>query len=89
MNDYPTDEQLETIKNWKADDFVGLMKYVRFLWNYADVGYWVEIEGEYRISTAGWSGNEDIIFAMKQNHIWWMMFWYQSQRGGHYIFKGR
>ena len=87
MNDYPTDEQLDIIAHWKMSDLGGMMAYIKPLWNYADCGYWEEDDKEYRISTGGWSGNEDIIDAMRHNHIWWMMFWYQSRRGGHYIFK--
>jgi hypothetical protein len=85
-NDYPTEIQLLAISAWPANDFVGLMEFIEPLWKYADSGYWTEEDGEYRISTAGWSGNEEIIFYMQQNHVWWMMFWQQSRRGGHYIF---
>lgn len=92
MDDYPTEEELDTIKAWKADDLSGMMEYVKSHWKYADDGYWTETgwgenDIEYQISTAGWSGNEDIIYAMRQNYVWWSLFWYQSNRGGHYIFK--
>ena len=87
---YPEEEELETIKTWKGDDLRGLMEYVHDLWKYAEDGYWSEevSDGhhEYHLSTAGWSGNEDIIAAMQSNHVWWMMFWKSSIRGGHYVF---
>lgn len=86
-NDYPTENHLSIIKTWPYNDFIGLMEFIKPLWAYANCGYWKEQDGEYHISTAGWSDNEEIISYMEQNHVWWMMFWYQSQRGGHYIFK--
>jgi len=86
MDDYPTEQQLVKIETWPANDLEGLMGFIQPLWAYADCGYWSQLDGVYRISTAGWSGNEEIISSLQQNHIWWMMFWYQSRRGGHYIF---
>ena len=84
--DYPTDEQLETIKTWQGDDLHGLMAYIKSLWNYADIGYWEQEDNKYILHTGGWSGNEDLIVAMQENAIFCMMFWYQTRRGGHYIF---
>ena len=84
--DYPTDEQLQKIKEWPADDLPGIMAYVQPLWSFGDCGYWSQERNIYYLSTAGWSGNEDIVGAMQENHIWWFMFWRQSKCGGHYIF---
>lgn len=84
-HNYPSDEVLEQIKNLDCKDFHGFMDFIHDNWEFADWGW--KRDGEiYFISTAGWSGNEDIIYAMKQNQIFWMTYWYQSRRGGHYIF---
>lgn len=87
MNNYPTEEQLKQIEIWRGDDFHGLMKFIKPIWMYSDCGYWKQEKSEYHISTGGWSGNEEIIDSMQKNYIWWTMFWKQSTRGGHYIFK--
>lgn len=43
--------------------------------------------GHYRVSTGGWSENEEVIDALKCNIFFWTMYWYLSKRGGHYEFK--
>lgn len=84
---YPTEEELDTITNWDyKEGFHELMAYIETLWVYADAGYWTRTGEEYHISTAGWSGNEEIIQAMQENTIFWAFCWAQSRRGGHYIF---
>lgn len=89
MSEYPNGDELLRIKEWNATDFVGLMEYIRPLWAYSDCGYWEEESDKYRISTGGWSGNEDIIGAMQENYVWWSLYWMQSSRGGHYMFENR
>lgn len=92
MNDeYPEEDELKTIENWKHTDFPGLMKYIKGLWKYPQ--YWNEIpykdpnHTKYEISTGGWSGNEDIISAMMNNSMFWAVCWLSSRRGGHYEFQ--
>jgi hypothetical protein len=86
LYDYPTEEELDKIKNWQPRDFDGLMDFIYSIWKYSDSGYWKREGNFYYISTAGWSGNESIIAAMQSNYIFWSLYWCQSQRGGHYIF---
>lgn len=89
---YPTDVALGMIRLWPNDDMPNLFAFVKSIWWMPDWG-WHEVEEEgvtaYYLSTGGWSGNEDIIGAMRGNHIFWMYFWYSSRVGGHYVFKGR
>ena len=84
---YPEEHELEKIETWDCDDFKGMMDFVASLWYYPD--YFEQDGGTYRLSTGGWSGNEEIIGAMKQNSIFWLMCWQMSKRGGHYEFKVR
>ena len=98
---YPTDETLKTIREWPHED--GLKELLEFVWDVwwqPDWG-WKETEvpreqttpgthrllTNYNISTGGWSGNEDLIEALRGNNIFWLMAWQQSRRGGHYIFE--
>lgn len=89
---YPEEDDLKLIREWDgAQGWHALMAFIKGIWNYAEWG-WSEQHNEdgkleYHISTAGWSGNEDIIAAMMENKLFWMMAWYQSRRGGHYIFR--
>lgn len=91
---YPTEALLIKIERWDAGEgsYNDLMKFIKPYWGYSSWGFWSEdeYEGEgieYSVSTGGWSGNEDIIGALKQNPIFWSLCWLQSRRGGHYIFK--
>ena len=86
MNRYPTEDELKKIVEWPHSDFKGLMDFIHSIWEYAECGYWVQKHKRYYVSTAGLSGNEDIISALEKNLIFWIMCWQQSKRGGHYIF---
>ena len=93
---YPTDAALKIIKLWHWDDVKGWFDFIHSIWHLASWG-WDEgeaiddVTGEkaycYYLSTAGWSGNESIIHAMKENHSMWGITWVQARRGGHYIFE--
>lgn len=37
-------------------------------------------------ATGGWSGNEDLIAALEDNEVFWLMSWEASFRGGLYHF---
>ena len=93
---YPTEEAEKLVREWSHDDFPGLMAFVRGLWRYSE--YWNAEDGtdiigkpviKHYVSTAGWSGNESLIQALKGNVMFWMLCWEQSRRGVHYIFELR
>jgi len=81
---YPTKKELGKISVWDINDLHGLMEYVEYLWHWED--YFERDGNTYTLHTGGWSGNEDIIGSLMSNQMFWMFNWYQSQRGGHYIF---
>lgn len=88
---YPTEEELKIISEWDIlkKDVSGLIEYIRERWMYSDCGYF-DLKGKkvlkLRLSTAGWSGNESIIGALKNNPLFWTLYWEISKRGGHYWF---
>ena len=92
-NGYPTDKTLEEIANYKAKgygQYNELMEYIKDCWWHPEMMKKKEklaTSDIWHISTGGWSGNEDIIEAMKKNFWFWMACWVQSRRGGHYIFE--
>lgn len=93
---YPTADALSMIERWDYDDPVGWFEFIHNLWYAADWGWRSEVQQHeyrpdtmvtrYRISTAGWSGNERTIRSMQENHVLWNTTWVQSRRGGHHIF---
>lgn len=87
--DYPTDKDLSLIRNWdNIQNPKGWFDLIHDLWDNPEFGWKVENSGRhtiYRISTGGWSGNEDIIEAMSES-IMWPFTWEQSKRGGHFVF---
>ena len=88
---YPTDETLEAIENWDAMDFRGLMKFVSDAWKYPEYVTYEETDDEieYRFATGGWSGNEDLINAIRSNQIFYMCCWSMSNRGGKHVYSKR
>lgn len=94
---YPTDADLERIAQWSYDDAVSWFAFIKSLWWPAGWGWDEEDTLErqhqsqrkvhhYNLSTGGWSGNEELIDAMKRNYTLWAMTWRCSRRGGHFEF---
>jgi len=101
-NGYPTDETLAAIRLWDvttAVDAIACMDFVGRAWKWPDWGWEKETgwrgpdswrsrtETRYRISTGGWSGNEDLISALEDNLTVQMLGWHSSRRGGHYEYR--
>lgn len=88
---YPDETELEEIETFSGN-WHQLLARVKELWWAPDWG-WSEqdIEDgtvrEYSVSTGGWSGNEDLIYALEHNWMFWPLNWYSNRRGGHYIFR--
>ena len=92
MADYPTKAEFKTIEDWSDfKNFGELMDFVQDIWWNSEWG-WTQ-RGKrvikYSVSTGGWSGNESIIRAMRDNYMFWSMCWVSSRRGGHYKFEIR
>ena len=87
VDEYPTEEELEFIKNYKFDAqrrFLPLIEHLQKLWHWPDYAKW---DGKIlELHTGGWSGNEDIIEALEGTDFW-LLCWKESKRGGHYKFE--
>ena len=98
---YPTKATLNKIRNWKVKDINGLLDFIAKAWKYQDWGVCFTLNKEeakilfaekgeryLRLATGGWSGNESLIKAFKENKNYlWMFTWQLSARGGLFIFK--
>ena len=86
---YPTNEELMKVRNWDVvnTSLNKYMEYIKSIWQYPE---YIRLDSyKWHVSTCGWSGNEEIMGAMKENTMFWMLYWEQSRRGGHYIFSER
>ena len=94
---YPTDEFLERIGKLEViPDIWEFIDEIQEAWWMADWGFrltkpYRTKDDKYRhrtleLHTGGWSGNESIIYALK-NSMLWAMYWRKTIRGGHYYFK--
>lgn len=90
-DNYPTEQELERVREFNALDREGIIDFLRSIWNWADWG--VKVSGKHvlklELHTGGWSGNEEIISALKDNHVFWALYWECSKRGGHFYFRMR
>lgn len=81
---YPEEFELKQVVEWPWQDIPGLLAFVQERWTYQD--RWTEEGDVLRVSTGGWSGNEDLMSAMMQNRMFHALCWVSSRRGGHYEF---
>lgn len=82
MSEYPSEKVLESIRNLKDFEF----EFLKEEWN-TQYGKVEQKDDEYIFITGGWSGNEDIILALRQNREWWYKHFYAEIRGGKWVFK--
>jgi len=90
--DYPSEEALEFVKNFDVKKFgcLALAEFIENIWWNPEFGFSItdgEKKKTLRLSTGGWSGNEEIICVMKENVIFWSICWVLTRRGGHYEFE--
>ena len=93
-DDYPEESDLKLIREWNYQDPRGLVEFLQSVWWAPD--YIVIKRGRKRffhtwvmrvfISTAGWSGNEDMIAVLRSN-FFRNIYWIRSEIGGHYTFE--
>jgi len=95
-DEYPEENELKQIRNWEIagkdttnenlhSNIQELIEFIQERWRYT--GNYFQLNGRYlELHTGGWSGNEDIIHALRLN-LFWMIYWQKSVRGGHYYFK--
>ena len=91
--EYPTDAALRRIEQWPTAKWRDLLAFVRSVWWAPEWG-WHEAYDEhgaqvYHLSTGGWSGNEDVIGALRAHRPFWMSCWQETRRGGHFVFEVR
>lgn len=90
-HNYPDEKSLKEIKEWDIpkQGIRGLLDLVKENTKWSDRQ--IHITGKkvirFEYHTGGWSGNEDVINALRQNLLFWPLFWVKSIRGGHYYFK--
>lgn len=86
---YPTEEELAVIEKWdkfNVESFEELFEIIKDLWNWGPTYAIKHDQCHYELHTGGWSGNEDIIGAMKKNPVLWLLSCEWERRGGHYYF---
>jgi len=84
--DYPTNRELKQIATWPYErGSRSWFEFIESIWWSAEWGF-RKSQRRYYVSTGGWSGNEEIIAAMRKNFILWSQCWISVRRGGHYVF---
>ena len=86
---YPTKAILEYIDKYDIihNSIMDLIKLIQSIWHWKD---YCKIKGKniiyLELHTGGWSGNESIIRALR-NNLFWVAYWRKSRVGGHYYFR--
>ena len=92
IDGYPTEEYLDFIRGYDFlfEDVRPFLDILRDGWAYRDWGF--KFRRKYKdhqtleLHTAGWSGNEEVIGALKETYFF-TLYWEKTHRGGHYYFK--
>jgi hypothetical protein len=95
---YPQEIELDRIRTWPMEaGWDALMEYVMERWDGGRVGIRSRrrlpnhkggpLKRRYIFVTGGWSGNEDLIAALKQNRLFMMVCAERWERGGLYEYR--
>lgn len=82
--EYPSEEGLEAIRSWPFGEAIGLFHEMRRVWRWPS--YLRITARRAYVSTGGWSGHEDMMGALHDNHMVWAFAFLSERRGGHYVF---
>ncbi len=78
-------EYFANLETWTMKDYRELCDFLKHQWSWQD---YIKIDGDVMtVHTGGLSDNEYIIWRIMENEMFMRLFWYYSQRGGHYEFK--
>lgn len=92
---YPTNEWLNFLIDYEPDvmPILDLIELIKQSWHFGDWGYKIDKNEDgtttLELHTGGWSGNEDIISAIKSN-VYLTQFqlkYVMWKTGGHYYFE--
>ena len=72
---------MEAIREWPVP-WTGLLDFVQSAWRHDYGRIWVPKEGFLNLATGGWSANEAIASALRDNRAFWAVYWDSSHRGG-------
>ncbi|MEK6880188.1 MAG: hypothetical protein AABY22_11290 [Nanoarchaeota archaeon] len=93
MTEYPSNLTLKKVSDFDIlkTNFKGINDFLEFM---KDIWHLdgFRLDGKnilkLELHTLGWSGNEDIIDALRKSNFW-QICWQKSIRGGHYYFEIR
>lgn len=90
MTNYPTDSVYAAIVSWPYTDIHGLFDYIEpLVSDYGTVRRIPRNDGStlFRLTTGGWSGNEEIVSAIQDNLVIHSFTWEMSVRGGMHVWR--
>lgn len=79
---YPEPEEIAAIAEFDGDNPHEWMDLIRPLW-WAESSLFEHSNGHYWLHTGGWSGNEELVAAMR-GHFHWYTGFRSHHCGGHY-----
>jgi hypothetical protein len=92
--DLDFEDALERIRTWPISaSYKELFNFINSVWqdDFGEVSLYNTGHGEveYTFVTGGWSENEEILNALKQQRLAWSLTWQRSERGGKHVFLVR